>query len=58
MNNPLLLTIVGLLIILVVVLIIFHFLIGSPGGTVFPTPTPITTPNVTPTGAALRLPFL
>ena len=42
MNNPLILTIVGLLIILVVVLIIMHFLFGIPGGTTTPTPTPTT----------------
>lgn len=40
MNNALLYTIIGLLIIIVAVLIILHYTIGFPGGTVSPTPTP------------------
>lgn len=41
MNNALLYTLIGLVIIIVAVLIILHFTLGFPGGTVSPTPTPI-----------------
>lgn len=40
MNNALLYTLIGLVIIIVAVLIILHFTLGFPGGTVSPTPTP------------------
>jgi hypothetical protein len=39
-NNALMYTIIGLVIIIVAVLIILHFTLGIPGGTVSPTPTP------------------
>ncbi len=41
MNNALLYTIIGLAIIIIAVLIILHYTIGFPGGTVSPTPTPV-----------------
>jgi hypothetical protein len=40
MNNALMYTVIGLVVIIVAVLIILHFTIGSSGGTT-PTPTPI-----------------
>jgi hypothetical protein len=40
-NNALLYTIIGLVIIIVAVLIILHFTLGFPGGSVSPTPTPV-----------------
>jgi hypothetical protein len=39
-NNALLYTIIGLVIIIVAVLIILHYTLGFPGGTASPTPTP------------------
>jgi len=39
-NNALMYTLIGLVVIIVAVLIIMHFTLGFPGGAANPTPTP------------------